>query len=256
VAREPWQVFEENKRRDEARRSGSKGGFPFKDVLVVSTSTAAFLMSATTTYLSSFREVDDIRVVVAHHPMMWHEPLSDKVKLLAKHDMTFTNAGNRSAAITAISLYINRNFPGGDPNEEVTCEHGGTASSAAYDIKPFTIGPRETVVKSVHLVTPDASPDPDDGVELSLQTMSTPPDFEMKLHLCILFAVVTPDAQYRVQKELSHEVAFKNSGGMRYNVARRGETRTSMFDQMEVGQWVLVKASKTIFTSNRELADR
>ncbi|QPF88812.1 hypothetical protein [Bradyrhizobium commune] len=256
MAREPWQVFEENKRRDEARRSGGKGGFPLKDVLVVSTSTAAFLMSATTTYLSSFRELDDVRVVVAHHPMMWHEPLADKVKLLAKHDMTFSNAGNRSAAITAISLYINRNFPGAAPDEKVSCEHGGTASSAAYDIKPFTIAPRETIVKSVHLVTPDASPDPDDGVELSLQTMSTPADFEMKLHLCILFAVVTPDVQYRVRKELSPELSFRHSGSFRYNVPRRGETRSSMFEQMEVGQWVLVKAAKTIFTSNRDFADR
>jgi hypothetical protein len=84
MVRQPWQIFEENKRRDEARRSGGKRGFPIKDVLVVSTSTAAFIMSAATTYLSSFRELDDVRVVVARHPTMWHEPLADRVKLLAK----------------------------------------------------------------------------------------------------------------------------------------------------------------------------
>jgi hypothetical protein len=168
--------------------------------------------------------------------------------------MTFSNGGNRSAAITAINLYINRNFPGGRDDDEVGCNHGGTASSAAYDIKPFTIAPRETVVKTVHLVTPDASPDPDDGVELSLQNNSTPTSFEIKLQLCIMFSVVTPDAQYRIREALSPQISFKNSDKLRYNVLRRGETRNSMFEEMRVGQWVLVHSSSNVFVSNRELA--
>jgi hypothetical protein len=191
---------------------------------------------------------------VSNVPKLWHEPLSDTVKIVSKHALTFTNAGNRSAAILGVNLLLERNFPGGPM--EVSCPGGGrgegsgTASSAAYDLKAVVLKPREISIKDVHLTTPNASPDPDDGVNLSLLNMATPPDYTVNLYLCMRFYVATPDASYSIIEPLGN-MSFKNNQPLRYNVARQGSTNQSLFDQLKIGEWTLVNRKQFVFDSGR-----
>ncbi len=244
---EPRPIYERNKLRYAAMRE-KRSKTPLKDLIVVTTSTLAFLMSTTTTYLSTFRNVDDIRVIVSNTPKLWHEPLSDAVNIISKHALTFSNAGNRSAAILGLNLVLFRNFPGGsgDVNCEDKREALGIASSASYNLKPVILQPREISITEVYLTSPDASPDPDDGLNMSLLNMSTPLDYEITVCLCMRFYIATPDASYSIIQTLS-DMRFKNNQSFRFNVDRPHATNRALFDQLKVGEWTLVHKTQFIF---------
>src|SRR5712664_2902586 len=91
LANDPRAIYERNKLRYAANHE-KKARIPLKDWIVVTTSTLAFVMSTITTYFSTFRNVDDVRVVVSNTPKLWHEPLSDTVKIISRHALTFSNA--------------------------------------------------------------------------------------------------------------------------------------------------------------------
>lgn len=77
-----------------------------KDVLSLSLSLLAFILSIITGYFTVFRQVDDIRLDIPAHAVISWVGKEDELIIFARHSLTFINAGNRAAAITSAELYF------------------------------------------------------------------------------------------------------------------------------------------------------
>src|SRR3954447_23253406 len=92
------EIYERNKGKAGKGPDAEKRGFSYREWLGVAISCAAFGLSALTTYLSTFRTQDDVRVVTPPWAMM-RQANSDEVTIFANKEWVFTNAGNRAASI-------------------------------------------------------------------------------------------------------------------------------------------------------------
>src|SRR5215210_6186511 len=93
------EIYERNKERGNKRPAVEKHGFSYREWTSIAISCAAFALSALTTYLSTFRLEDDVRVVLKPSPAMIRQANSADVAVFADGDWVFTNAGNRAASI-------------------------------------------------------------------------------------------------------------------------------------------------------------
>jgi hypothetical protein len=150
-----------------------------KEWLSITLSILAFVISAWSAYWNIIRQVDDVRVVIEGIPLIQIDPAKATIRVIANQRMSFTNLGNRPAAVTSISLSISQ------PNENSTQEVcTGTAVTEPFDVEPLVVKAGEISVlhtklrKGAFVV----------NLEVANRGKKT-----VLVEACAIFYVVTPD---------------------------------------------------------------
>ncbi len=133
--------------RNPAVQAPTKTGFSFKEWIGIGISIAAFAITSTTTFFSSFRYDDDIRVVLKQPPWV-HSIGGEEPSVIfpTEQQLVFMNAGNRAASIIKVALYIYRK-DGDMP--DARCE-ATWANFFEYDLDSFVVEPRQIAAKKTN----------------------------------------------------------------------------------------------------------
>jgi hypothetical protein len=129
------EVYERNKERSLTTKTPA---FSVREWLLALFTFVGLSLTAISTYFVTIRTIDEVRIVVNRAPVIsWQR---NNVRIASKLDLTFVNSGNRSAAITSITLIFYQ--------DSKTCEAGENAS-IKFNIEAFVIKPGEVFVKSL-----------------------------------------------------------------------------------------------------------
>jgi hypothetical protein len=94
------EAFDRNmSREDRVRTAVPPAKRDWVSVISIVIATSAFALTVFTTYLSTFRAVDDVRVVLNTKQYIGHKNGSQLASVADMGVISFTNAGNRDAAI-------------------------------------------------------------------------------------------------------------------------------------------------------------
>jgi hypothetical protein len=115
-----------------------KSGFSVREWLLASFAGIGLIISLATTWLATFRTVDEVRIVFNTLPSVTHIP--GAVSISPNMKMTFINSGNRNVVLLGAVLRI--------IEDEATCEkvHWDQAS-VTLDMEPFILKASEIVIK-------------------------------------------------------------------------------------------------------------
>jgi hypothetical protein len=115
----------------------------FKDLVSITLSLLAFIISAGSAYFNIVRQIDDVRVTVGDGPYLFLDDRG-RTALFGDQQITVINSGNRSAAITDVTLVVSK---GSEKLESVSeCTKPETISMY-YATDGFVIKPGEITVQ-------------------------------------------------------------------------------------------------------------
>ena len=203
-----------------------------REAVSLAISILALAISISTTYLNTFRQLDDIRVVVAEPPEF--RILSNgNLKLSDAADLVFINAGNRTASIVQIgTLIIKLRAGNNDWQASGPCEPPFEASVVYYKNSPFPLRPAELFPIKVN--QSDA-----DGRSEFYVNREEGDSSEMAVRLCMVFDIATPS------RENSFRTVSVHVSDGQYG-RKRGRTTNIYSGRSNI----LVQESGTVFFPN------
>lgn len=212
--------------------------FSYKEWIGIAISCAAFALSGLTTYLSTFRTDDDVRVITASTALVRHANSAD-IALFVEGDWVFTNAGNRAASILgAIWILVK------DSASDLNCETSDLLGVVRFNLKPFVIQPRQIEIKHVELDKGQdfAGKRGKDGTFILRMTQEFDRKSEFPVKVCLAIFLNTPDEAMKARQTIY-------SGRWKYDEESVDEPQPFY----EKPPWVLVKKTKSTFW--KELSD-
>lgn len=116
-----------------------------KDVIALSISIVAIIISAVTAYFTLFRQVDNVSVVVDKYPFL---ELYDKTKVAISGESTlvFLNTGSRPASVIDLSVLVNQNI---EDDTKGACEQATDEFKTNFE--PLILEPNKVVLKKLKL---------------------------------------------------------------------------------------------------------
>jgi hypothetical protein len=151
------------------------------------TSWFALVLSLISLYYGVIRQMDDVRVVIANTPTVYFDPESRQIGVdFWKQEVTLTNSGNRSAAITRIYLEV------GDvsKSKEKYCPEAINAAYLYYTYGGSVLKPGEIASVQLDQIGKGSSVVQAKDGSLLFSSKATS---QLLVGACLVFQVITPD---------------------------------------------------------------
>ena len=161
--------------------SKKKERMTLKDWWTIILSTLAFGISAAGFYINNLLLTDDLIAIVSEVPQMSLDDQKFSVEGIAK--IAFINAGNGSAAILALEVWVSRWMPG-----KRRCQDIGDVHSQF--IEPFVVEPGKIAIKDFK-VRPMT-----EYIATRMSGIPTPDNF-YHIDVCMKFQLETPASRHR-----------------------------------------------------------
>jgi hypothetical protein len=160
-------------------KAAKKDGLSLKGSYSSLLSTLAFFISAFGFYLNNLKWDDDLRVIIDRTPSF---PLEgDRSTSSDPYRLVFVNAGNQSAALLSIRVFVGRYRADGR-----TCDF--IEQKFDMDMSPFVIKPGEVVVKDIEKKSA-STPEPKSGARL--------PEFPVEMCTRLFFSTPSVGRTYK-----------------------------------------------------------
>jgi hypothetical protein len=166
-----------------------------KDAVTLTISIFALIISALSAYWTIIRQVDDLRVVISGAPKAIYKDDHTIEFWITNGNLTFTNLGNRSAAV--VSALLNIKLPGSNGDK---CTEGG--NSWLLDVSAVVIKAGDISVQSTRLAKGNDNP--------ILYPVEFRTGENVNIETCMIFNVITPDNTAIEKKVLIREFAVSN----------------------------------------------
>jgi hypothetical protein len=125
--------------------SKEKRVFTYQDWIGVFISCGALALTSITTYQSSLRVEDNVRVIVRGVPVVSHDANSEEVTVGSGSQWIITNAGNRAVAITNALFFLVK-----DDKGDSECLKDILAM-VQLNLEPFVLQPKQVEIKNLSL---------------------------------------------------------------------------------------------------------
>jgi hypothetical protein len=191
-----------------------KFGLAPKDVITITLSLSAFVLSAMTAYFNVIRRVDDVRVIVSGDPRMTFYGENLEAGLPRKYALIFFNTGSRSAVILDHSFVFAQLLPQPLPDSKPSgSKCGQNANTFDSNLKPFVIKEKEVIVKDIII---GGRGDFNRRTEQELEGMglvikvTDVGQFSYDFRVCLVFGATTPSTAHHTREiQVSHNVLSK-----------------------------------------------
>jgi hypothetical protein len=178
------------------KREGEAGksGFSFREWLLAGVAIAGLAITGVTTYLSTFRKEDDVRILETRSPGILHRAGSPTVIIVYGSDWTFANTGNRQAVINGGLISLVRDKGDDDcSSDPIIVEN--------LSISAFVLEPQKVETRPVKILRPDPATKeykPTSMVELPMIGQFAPHE-RTNVKLCYTVFANTPEQEIRSQ---------------------------------------------------------